>query len=213
MVDVWHRTLVDGPRRERLQYLYDRGLWHTTIVKHRLGHTGDRFVIPLRRTHHGNVGSVPQDVGTFLGVKLRADPRYCDPDSPKYIQKSDPKTVVYRPNQGGDPVVICEGEFDALVLSQLGCDAITSTGGSGSLAKTIGPMPFNRPVYIATDMDDSGNAAARELAELFPTARRVRWTDAVDVSERLLMVDDRMRELRGWIAKSEEMNATGRLDQ
>lgn len=174
LVASWHRTLVEGPRYCRLDYLYDRGIYHSTIVRQQLGHTGERFVIPL---HHG---SSPTHL---VGWKLRADPRYCDPASVKYLQFSDPKTVMYRPNKGGHPVIFCEGEFDALILAQTGADAITSTGGAGDVAKTCGFLGFKRTVYLATDQDDAGEEAARRLSAIYPTALRMRWSGGNDVSE------------------------------
>jgi hypothetical protein len=44
---VWQQMLQTGPRKHRLRWLLERGLWPETIEKARLGHTGDRFSIPV----------------------------------------------------------------------------------------------------------------------------------------------------------------------
>lgn len=115
---------------------------------------------------------------------------------------------MYRPNKGGSPVVFCEGEFDALILAQVGCDSITSTGGAGDLAKTCGFLGFNygrsertsRPIYIATDQDDAGEEAARKLSTSYPTALRMRWSDGNDVSDAVKNSSDSpLRTVRRWI--------------
>ena len=190
-IDLWRRTLIDGPRRERLDWLLGRGLWLETIARHKLGHTGEWFTIPL-----------PSPLGGYFGVKKRADPRYCDPDRAKYLQLSDPKTVVYRPNPAGTPVVICEGEFDALMLAQLGCDAVTSTGGAGSLAKELAGFWFTRPVYIATDQDAAGEEASEKVGRMFPGAKRLRWPVGNDISEALQAYGSPTTALRGWIEEA-----------
>lgn len=182
-----------GPRRDRGVYLLDRGLFLQTLRQQRIGHDGERFTIPVWNA----------DRSQLLNVKFRTDPRYADPDAPKYDQPRGVPTSIYRPNAGGDPVVICEGEFDALALAQLGCDAVTSTAGAGNLAALLRHERLRPPVYIATDQDDAGEEAARALTAAFPAARRLRWAGANDVSEALTDSPSPSATVRAWLMNAE----------
>lgn len=106
-VNIWHKTLLDGPRANRLCWFQERGIYLSTIRLHRLGHTGTEFVIPYFQ------GS------QLLGVRFRRDPLYCT-DGPKYRSERGSKRMIYRPNPRGQPTVLCEGEFDTLLLAQYG---------------------------------------------------------------------------------------------
>lgn len=175
MCDIWHHTLVHGPRRERIDWLLQRGIWYATILEQKLGHTGERFVIPIGGERH-------------LGYKLRADPKYTDPDAPKYIQRTAERLALYQPYPRRNGVrVICEGELDALVLHQLGYAPVTAVSGAGSLAETLRrngyAPPRNARLVIATDQDEAGEAAAEELLRHYPWAVRAHWEGANDISE------------------------------
>lgn len=189
MVRVWHRTLMRGPRRDRITWLHERGLWNTTITNHCLGHTGDRFSIPVWR---GN---------ELVNYQLRLDPRYCLPDDAKYI--SGTGNTLVRPNPRGYPTVICEGPLDALLLSQYDLDAVTTTGGSSSLAPLLGQLRgrFQSRVVIATDLDNAGEEAAKALEKIFPRAERITWEGGKDIGEALLRVPpvERGSTVRRWV--------------
>jgi hypothetical protein len=196
MVPVWADLLLTGVRKHRLRFLVERGLFLQTIRRYRLGHTGESFAIPL-----------VDERGKVWGVKKRVDPEYrVDPLGPKYVQLSDPKTGIYRPNPGGSPTVICEGELDAVLLAQYDVDALTATGGAGSQTRVFSDYPLRGRTYIATDLDDEGEDAARKLLHIYPTALRMRWsrgkadgTLANDVTEALLGVDDPIKEIQRWM--------------
>lgn len=195
LVELCFLTLTQGPRQERLDYLYRRGFAHATLQRYKLGHNGDWFIIPI---WHG---------ARLLGVKYRADPRYVDLDSqPKYRNAPGFKNAVFRPQPGAGPTIICEGEFDALLLAQYGYDAVTATGGASALAAQLRREPLPRAPLVATDLDPAGDQAWRQLKVQHPQARRIRWPAGNDISEALLAqpVLTRGKELKQWIAQSSD---------
>jgi DNA primase len=98
---------------------------------------------------------------------------------------------------------VCEGELDALLLAQLGLDAITSTGGAGDLARRLRGVRLPRRVYVLTDQDDAGDAAAFAVREARTSTDwvRVRWDRGKDVTEALAPLPDadRVSLLRRWL--------------
>ena len=197
MVDIWHQTLVSpiSPRRHRLQYLRDRGLKLATISQQRLGHTGKYFVLPVWGAGKG-----------LRGLCMRRDDEYTDPDAPRYLKPAGQPALLYRPSPDGRVLAITEGEFDALLLSQFGVDALTTTAGAANLAPFLlqfwhkgGPK---RRVYVCTDQDEAGEAAWMQLKTTLPTInlRRVYFQGGKDVTDALKGRSDAevTAELRHW---------------
>ncbi|MGE5756062.1 MAG: hypothetical protein ACM35G_10165, partial [Planctomycetaceae bacterium] len=172
--------VVDAERRlwtaegaDALASLHGRGLTDATIRAARLGLTPP---LDLPGRPRGIV--VPWRDGDRLTlVKLRQPeglkPKYRevfrDPDRPPGLY---PGRHVIRV---GRPLVITEGEFDCLLISQELADlAAVVTLGSASARPgpgILGPMLVAAPWYIATDADGTGDRAA----EGWPArARRVR---------------------------------------
>lgn len=177
-VRIWHNNLVNGARKHRLTWLYDRGLNDETITHALLGHTGNYFSIPIPR-------------GRDYCYKLRADPRYTDPTEPRYLN-SRGLSGFFRVNPKGSPTVLCEGEFDALLLAQYGMDSITAFSGAGSLFEVAKYLTRKKSVIVATDNDDAGDEAWEKVKEAVPSARRLQWEQRIegrwinDISDLLL---------------------------
>ncbi|MCC6629694.1 MAG: toprim domain-containing protein [Chloroflexi bacterium] len=191
LVAAWQQTLLHqhSPRHHRLAYLTGRGLRLDTIRQARLGHTGTRFAIPVVNKR-----------GVAIGVKFRRDDDYCDPDAPKYLHPPGQPPLVYRPLPRGRIKAIAEGEFDALLLSQYGIDAMTTLAGADSLVNVFGGWSFRQPVFICTDLDDAGEKAAAALAQVIsaPQVKRVRWPSGNDVTEALLALPEYRRADALW---------------
>jgi hypothetical protein len=125
--------------------------------------------------------------GRLALVKIRQPDRH----GPKYVEAfRAPARLVCYPGpetvRPGRPLVIVEGEFDALALGEaLGELAAAVTLGSASARPgpaALGPMLPAAPWFIATDRDEAGDKAA---AAWRARARRVRppepfkdWTEA-----------------------------------
>jgi hypothetical protein len=155
--------------REALDHLRGRGLNDTTIGTALLGVT-QSVMIPTRdgdRAFCARGITIPWFSGP-LGERLVALKLRQPGDlKPKYVSaycdhaRVYPSPEVIRP---GRPLIICEGEFDCLLLKQeLGDLASVITFGSASSIGMHGFLPqmlASTPWYIATDSDPAGDKAA-----------------------------------------------------
>lgn len=174
--------------REGLGHLRSRGLDDVTIRAARLGFV-DRVAIPTKDSDRRYVVSgvvIPWFDGDRLAlVKVRqmgdAKPKYAEAfrNRPRIF----PSLAYVRP---GRPVVIVEGELDALVLRQaIGDHAAVVTTGSASAAPApdvLWALGVATPWFSAHDADAAGDRAAGAWPA---RAIRVRppdpfndWTDA-----------------------------------
>jgi DNA primase len=179
---------------DRIQWFTQRGFNQDSIQRFRFGHTGSRFVIPLW-------GSTVLGT-TALGYKLRLDPLYCDPEEVKYLNEAGSKLFVIRPRPTDTgPLVVCEGELDAYLLSQYGYDTITvSTGSqtlaagiSGELKKTNQSSTTRRILLAATDLDPAGDKAFAQLQALVPQVSRLRWNTGNDITDYITSLEEDAR--------------------
>ena len=155
----YHRQLPDRIRA----YLNARGIPDDLIHRHLLGWSGLRITIPISNRE--------REIAFF---KLARDPED-GPDVPKmYVMPRSSgelygwETVLAKPER----IIICEGEFDRLVLEAQGFPAVTSTGGAASFraewAADFFPIP---EVYICFDRDEAGRRGADRVAALIPRAK------------------------------------------
>lgn len=161
IAERYHRFLPDDIR----QYLNRRGIPDGIINRQLLGWNGRRITIPI----FGPGG----DVITFRFAKAPNDTS----DSPKMLSEVGSNVEVYgwetlarKPLR----VVICEGEFDRLVLEANGFPAITSTAGAGIFpARWASEFHGIRHVYVCFDRDDAGRRGAENVRRVLPQARIV----------------------------------------
>ena len=119
LAEKYNKALPDEVR----EYLHERGLDDDVIESHLLGWNGHRITIPIFN-REGEVvffklAKTPQD--TLPGPKIMASPGASAELYGWDVLKKHPSQVI-----------ICEGEFDRLVLETNGFQAVTSTGGAGS---------------------------------------------------------------------------------
>jgi DNA primase len=161
------------PRR-LWNYLNERGIADSLIHKYLLGWNGQRITIPI--TNREGVVSL---------FKLAKDPADTT-DSPKMLATCGSHAELYgwervlaKPHQ----MIICEGEFDRLVLEARGFAAVTSTGGAMTFrsewAEALREIPH---VYICFDNDEAGRTGSERVARLIPHAQIVRLPDEVGAS-------------------------------
>ena len=180
---------------ETLAYLHGRGLRDETIRAARLGWTPG-VMIPTRegdRCYQARGVVIPWFDGDRLAlVKIRQP----EGSKPKYAEAFRDRPGIFPDRaviEPGGPLVIVEGEFDALLLGQeIGHLAVVVTLGSASSRPdlaTRAKMLAACPWYIATDSDEAGDKAASDWPAV---ARRVRppgafkdWTEAAQAGMNL----------------------------
>lgn len=153
------------------KYLNGRGIPDALIHKHLLGWNGQRITIPI-----------PNRDGKFTFFKLAKDPKD-KADSPKMLSSRGAHAELYgwkRVLSIQEQVVICEGEFDRLVLEGQGFAAVTSTGGAMTFRPEWAAYFREIPkVYICFDNDTAGRMGTERVARLIPHAHIVRLPEEV----------------------------------
>jgi DNA primase len=158
----YHRNLL-GRIREYLRV--QRGIADTVIDLYLLGWNGSRISIPILDRN-----------GEFAFFKLARDPDD-NTGSPKMLATPGAHAALYgweRIVVKREQIIICEGEFDRLVLESRGFAAVTSTGGALTFrpewAEAFRDIPN---ILICFDNDDAGHEGAERVAQLIPYARIV----------------------------------------
>jgi DNA primase len=163
----YHRALPDRIRA----YLNARGIPDEILGRRFLGWNGSRITIPVFNRR-----------GVCASFRLAKDPEDKS-DSPKMLSSRGSKAELYgwevlrlRPKR----VIICEGEFDRLVLEANGSDAVTSTGGAGTFRKEWAEAFAEIPeVYVCFDRDDAGRKGALRVAGMIAHAKLVELPEEV----------------------------------
>lgn len=170
----YHRRLTDRIRA----YLNRRGISNSVIHAYLLGWNGTRITIPIR-----------DKSGRITSFRLARDPD--DKASPKMLSTPGARAELFgweallaRPRR----IVVCEGEFDRLVLVSNGFAAVTSTGGAGTFRdEWICRLSEIESVYVCFDRDDAGVHGAAIIGSRIRHARIVSLPDEVgeggDVSD------------------------------
>jgi hypothetical protein len=163
----YHRALPDRIRR----YLSSRGIPGFEVDARLLGWNGARITIPVFNRRGG-----------CAFFRFAKDPEDKSA-SPKMLSSRGAHAELYgwevlrlRPKQ----VIICEGEFDRLVLETRGFDAVTSTGGAGTFKKEWTDAFAGIPkVHVCFDRDDAGRKGALRVARMIPHAKIVELPEEV----------------------------------
>ncbi|HLY61032.1 MAG TPA: CHC2 zinc finger domain-containing protein [Terriglobia bacterium] len=153
------------------QYLNERGISNDLIHRNFLGWNGRRITIP-----------VPDRNGIVEFLKLAKDPDDSS-NSPKMIATPGARADIYgweRVIANSGQLIICEGEFDRLVLESHGFAAVTSTCGAGVFrqewAEEIKRIP---EVYVCFDRDATGRTGALRIGRMIPHAKLVELPEEV----------------------------------
>lgn len=196
-VEECHQAL---PARIR-EYLNNRGITDELVSDFKLG-WGEFYgkwwiTIPI-----------PDKDGKYTFFKLRQDPEdETNPDKYKFYPVGSEATIYGWESLKGkkSTLVICEGEFDRLILSEFAVPAITSTAGAGTFKKEwLEHLKGFDDIYVAFDKDEAGEKASEKLigllAENFPetsiykTTLPERMTDGKDVSDYFNCYDGNLDE-------------------
>lgn len=155
-VRAWHRRLLRD--EDALSWLREaRGITEQTVRKARVGYDGRLYKIPVYsptrelwnvRTYDPDPGGVRRKI---WGVKGMNAPRLY------------PVGVLER-TKPGDAIMICEGEWDTLLVLQAGYQAVTRTG-AAKVWRWEWPDSFEGlRVYLCHDCDTMGQVANEAVA-------------------------------------------------
>lgn len=162
IAERFHRFLPEEIR----SYLKGRGIPATVIDRQLLGWDGERITIPVF-DRDGAVlrfryGTVPAD-GT--------SPPVMTPEDGAAPELYGWETLAKRPRR----VVVCEGEFDRLVLEARDIAAVSSTAGAATFLAEWAPYFVGvKHVYICFNRGFASDAAAKNVARMLPGARIAR---------------------------------------
>jgi 5S rRNA maturation endonuclease (ribonuclease M5) len=128
--------------------------------------------------------------GSVLFLKLRQDPFRPAEGQPKYMSTGGEASIfnVQTLSNKPDALIICEGEFDCMVLHSFGIPAICSTAGVATFKdEWIDQLSFVRDFYVLMDNDDAGRKGAdslvAKLAAAHPDSSVMRVTLPPEVGE------------------------------
>lgn len=139
-------------------YLKDRGLTEETVKTFGVGYFSGkgsmehRIVIPI----HNGEGELLAYAGRSLD---RSEPRY---KFPMGFKKSLELFNLHRVN-GAASVVLCEGFFDCMIVTQAGFPCVALMGSTMSDAQQNLLAPFKKLVLML-DGDEAGRNATKEIA-------------------------------------------------
>jgi DNA primase len=145
------------------EYIHGRGIPDEMIDLNLLGWNGWRITIPIFNR-----------AGELVFFKQARDPEDKS-DSPKmiawpkgYLELCGWENLQANPSQ----VIICEGEFDRLVLEANGFRAVTSTGGAKAFRKEWAKEFESIPeLYICYDNDAAGRDGALRVGRFISHAK------------------------------------------
>jgi DNA primase len=184
MAKSYHEAL---PERVR-QYLNGRGIHDEILELHLIGWDGQRITIPIHNRE-----------GQLSYLKLAKDPEDLT-GSPKMLVPPGAGTELYgweRLRATPERIIICEGEFDRLVLEGRGFAAVTSTGGAGVFRPEWADAFREIPeVYVCFDRDEAGRRGAERVARLIPQAKVVDLPIEVGVGGDITDYFARLRKTR-----------------
>ncbi|MBP7146438.1 MAG: toprim domain-containing protein [Acidobacteria bacterium] len=149
-------------------YLNARGITDDVIARFLLGFDGERITIPVfDRECDFAFFRYARDPERPWGPKMRSQPgAWAELYGWEHVREDQERLVV------------CEGEFDRLVLEGRGIAAVTGTGGAlvflPEWAEALRSVPN---LYVCYDHDAAGRAGARRVASLLPHARVVQLPD------------------------------------
>lgn len=150
----------------------ERGLTLATIDAFQVGYDEQRhrYVLPVRDAD-----------GRLVNFR-----RYDNQSSPKMknaFGHGTPPRLYPEENLAFDRVVVCEGEWDALLTTQHGFPAVTGTHGAGTWRKEWSKQLEGKDVYVCYDNDQEGRTGAKRAARALRSSARSVYIVRLPVEE------------------------------
>ena len=179
LADRYHSDLNETA----LAWLRKRGITDETIKKQKLG-----YVIEGR---YENSISIPY-MNPYGGEVRTIRYRFLAPNPTKYLSTRGSGTNLYNvENTTCDQVWICEGEFDSLILSQMGHTAIAVPGSSAFKDDWKYLFANCERVSLVFDSDEAGNRGSKRIASILggvvEDLRLIHLPEGMDVTDYYLM--------------------------
>lgn len=171
-----------GMTVEAAQYLLGRGLTQETVRTHRLGVVADPM--PGHEGYRGMIAIPFLLDGSPVQLRFRNLG-----DGPKYLSMSGQPGRIYNVDaikRASNTIHVCEGEFDAMILGQVGFDAIAIQGAEGfkpHFAKAL--AGFNR-IWVWGDPDAAGAEFIQKVTNRLPRSAKGVKLRAGDVTDTYL---------------------------
>lgn len=101
---------------------------------------------------------------------------------PKYKNPINSKAVLFNLDLAKDSpnIIICEGEIDAVRLSQEGIPAVSSTGGATTFNKEWRSHFEGKEVWVCLDNDEAGFKGTQKILEVLPDAKIIHLPDEIN---------------------------------
>lgn len=168
---------------ECINYIKLRGITEDTIKKFNLG------------TYEGHIAFPYYKYETVIGYKIRKPLK--DPGKPKMKSITGSKPYLYNIQnvEEGTELIICEGEFDTMIIDQCGYVNVVSVGaGANSLSTLIEQARdfFDKfeILIIVSDNDDAGQNMDKFFVEEFGDKAKLidkKLYDRKDINEEYIM--------------------------
>lgn len=161
MIVSWHNILMAN--KAGLDVLKNRkGILPKTVKDWMLGQVEDRYSIPI-----------PSGDGRYINVR-----KWSPTDKVRKmtnLRGHGRRTLFPIKMLEKDTIILAEGEFKALLLIQMGFNAISPTGGASTWSPSWNLEFKDKVVYIMYDIDNTGKTNAQMVARnLHPVAKEVR---------------------------------------
>ena len=180
---VYHASLLTN--REMLAYVLGRGITLETIKRFRLGYATGENLAKYFRFRRWNLQAA-RELGLINDHREFFQKRIIIPElrNSQVVYLAGRKTVGFQKvkylglpgapkplygletTSGSREVFVCEGGFDLLTLVQWGYPAVALLG-SHLKTEWKDELAFAERIFLVTDSDEPGRAAARRIAEIF----------------------------------------------
>ncbi len=193
-ITAWHENLFKPQFSHVKRFLHERrGFSEDTLRGHHIGYDPKRgfIVLPLRSDsdHDLRIKFFKYDFSTGGRVSVQTQG--------EAVLFGEELLGDHKPEQ--EPVLVAEGEWDALLLRQFGFLAVTSTAGAATWKREWTPLLKGLPVAVCLDSDQAGrDGAAKIIRELAGVAVSVKKIDLYPGSTS----HDR-KDVTDWLVKEE----------
>lgn len=189
--NVLAERFANALRAEDRAWLRKRGLFDSTIRKYRLGYVDSG--------RYRNSVAIPylNPDGSVRTIRFR----YLSPHKYKYDGFKGHNIHLYNVAHTTSPYIwLCEGEFDSLILTQMGLPAVGIPGSNGFKPDWKYLFINAERINLVFDSDEAGERGANRIASILGDVvlgdlRITRLPSGLDVTDMYLKDPNELREL------------------